>query len=109
MQLLAISSVKPGFLSCTSLRCLCKDAFEGFLPKSVCTVQSDLIFNLWFFLITCPLNITDLINYFLLFGGQQIGLNLEAAIPPGLTPGINFFQSPDTIVGLSVTLAPSAK
>ena len=43
------------------------------------------------------------------FAGQQTGLSLVAAIPPGATPGMNFCQSPETIVGSLTTLAPSAK
>jgi hypothetical protein len=40
--------------------------------------------------------------------GQQTGLSGLAATSPGPTPGMNFCQSPDTIVGASTIRAPSA-
>lgn len=48
-------------------------------------------------------------DYVLWVTGQQTGLRSLAAISPGSTPGINFCQSPDTMVGFSITRAPSAK
>jgi hypothetical protein len=41
--------------------------------------------------------------------GQQIGFKLLETISPGFVAGINFFQSPETIVGFLTTRAPSAK
>ena len=40
--------------------------------------------------------------------GQHTGLFGLAAISPGPAPGMNWFQSPDTMVGCSRTRAPSA-
>jgi hypothetical protein len=42
-----------------------------------------------------------------LLTGQQIGFSGLAAMPPGFTLGINFCQSPETIVGAFITRAPS--
>jgi hypothetical protein len=41
--------------------------------------------------------------------GQQIGLRGLAAISPGFIFGMNFCQSPETIVGEFITRTPSLK
>ena len=47
--------------------------------------------------------------FFFCIAGQQTGLSSLATMPSGPTPGMNFCQSPDTIVGSLTTRAPSAK
>ena len=48
-------------------------------------------------------------DFFDYFEGQHIGFKLLETISPGLVSGINFFQSPEIIVGFFTTRAPSAK